>query len=74
MEEAEALPVPEALTTGCALLFLAVTNTCFRLLEPDEEEAGVTTTVVADFEDTIDAGNVAAPLEDWRTRTTLAED
>ena len=36
MGEAEEFPAPEALTTGCALLFLAVTNTCFRLLEPVE--------------------------------------
>lgn len=34
-------------------LLLAVTNTCFRLLDPEDPEdatAGVTTTVVEDFE------------------------
>jgi len=56
-----------ALTT----LFLAVTNTCLRLLEPEEDEPGVTTTVVADFEDPIEVG--IAPLEDCKTLTTLVE-
>jgi len=60
-----------SLVIGGAALFLAVTKTCFRLLEPEEDEAGVTTTVVADFEVPIEVGE--APFEDCKTLTTLVE-